>query len=159
MSAPHEHAELSVKRFGGKPKDYVSIHNFLDSSKATHPDVRHRALTHNSWFIAVVMPLIFGDTIVNSDGKTISVELICRWHIMEDLNGSVPSAQDWLENIPLADWMNNGKDGDRPPSNKLLPSIEHDKIYLPEKPKIPSFLPTEDNSFRPHNCGGGGRID
>lgn len=63
MAKPYIHAESSAKRFGGKSEDYVAIHEFLDSSKSYIPDVRHRALTHNSFFIEVIIPRIFGKTI------------------------------------------------------------------------------------------------
>lgn len=54
MAKPWKHAESSAKRFGGTPEDYIELHDFMDSSKEVFPDNRHRALTHNSWFIFVV---------------------------------------------------------------------------------------------------------
>lgn len=45
---PFVHAKLSVRKYGGKVKDYIDIHNFLDISKMSHPDMRHRAILHNS---------------------------------------------------------------------------------------------------------------
>lgn len=45
---PALHALKTVKKYGGIVEDYIDIHNFLDSSKACHPDMRHRALLHNS---------------------------------------------------------------------------------------------------------------
>lgn len=70
MAHPITHAESSAKRFGGKPEDYLPIHDFLDSSKSVFPDNRHRALTHNSWFIFVVEK-VFGHSI------TIQTDLDC----------------------------------------------------------------------------------
>jgi len=37
------HALSSVKRFGGKPEDYLPIHEFFDESKSHFADFRHRA--------------------------------------------------------------------------------------------------------------------
>lgn len=62
MSKPMIHARSSAKRFGGQAEDYIEIHDFIDSSKAAFPDNRHRALTHNSWFIFVVEK-VFGHEI------------------------------------------------------------------------------------------------
>lgn len=62
MSKPMIHARSSAKRFGGQPEDYIEIHDFMDSSKAAFPDNRHRALTHNSWFIFIVEK-VFGHEI------------------------------------------------------------------------------------------------
>jgi hypothetical protein len=55
MSKPIYHAESSARRHGGKMEDYLEIHNFMDCSKGAMPDNRHRALTHNSWFISNVI--------------------------------------------------------------------------------------------------------
>jgi hypothetical protein len=34
MAHPLKHAESSAKKFGGKPDDYLPIHNWFDESKA-----------------------------------------------------------------------------------------------------------------------------
>ena len=46
---PHLHAKLSVKKFGGTIEDYMDIHEFIDSTKAALPDVRHRAILHSAF--------------------------------------------------------------------------------------------------------------
>ena len=58
MAKPHIHALSSVRSFGGLEEDYLPIHEFLDSSKAIVADNRHRAFTHNSWFINTVIPRV-----------------------------------------------------------------------------------------------------
>lgn len=45
---PMVHARISAKRYGGDPEDYLPIHDWLDSTKASLPDIRHRAFLHNS---------------------------------------------------------------------------------------------------------------
>jgi hypothetical protein len=117
MSKPWIHAVSSARRFGGVPEDYIKIHNLMDSSKSTIADARHRALTHNSWFIAPNGPLelIFGVTITNSDNKKVSVRDIGEQHILEDFKGKfIPSAQDYLQEIDIQAWMDNGRGS--PPS-------------------------------------------
>lgn len=121
MSKPWIHAESSARRYGGKPEDYIAIHNLMDSSKGTIADNRHRALTHNSWFIAPEGPLerIFGVNITNSDGRMVSVRDIGEQHILEDFgNKFIPSAQDYLQEITMQEWMINGKGS--PPSFALI---------------------------------------
>lgn len=82
----------------------------MDSSKATIADNRHRALTHNSWFIGFILEKIFGTTFVNSDGKTISVRDIGEQHILEDFGlRFIPSAQDYLAEMEYKDWMSSGQ--------------------------------------------------
>lgn len=113
MAKPIVHAKNSVRKWGGVVEDYLPIHNLMDSSKGCIADNRHRALTHNSWFISTDGPLerIFGVTITNSDGKEVCVRDIGEQHILEDFSGKfIPSPQDWLYEIPLRAWMNNGKD-------------------------------------------------
>jgi hypothetical protein len=122
MAKPWIHAESSAKRFGGKPEDYIEIHNFMDSSKSAFPDNRHRALTHNAWFIGPDGPLerAFGVTITNSDGKSVSVRDIGEQHVLEDFgNRYIPSAQDFLAAMEFEPWMNNGV-GAPPPSNAII---------------------------------------
>jgi hypothetical protein len=101
---PWIHAESSAKRWGGKPEDYIEIHNLMDSSKAAIGDNRHRALTHNAWFIGTILERVFGVTITNSED-----------HVLEDYGMKfIPSAQDFLQEIEFKNWMQNGRG--EPPS-------------------------------------------
>ncbi len=123
MSKPYLHAQSSAKKFGGTPEDYIEIHNFMDSSKGAIADNRHRALTHNAWFLVTVLERIkFSNshvtdirqsvfsTIVNSDGKHVSVRDVGEQHILEDFkNKFIPSAQDYLSEIEFQPWMNNAQ--------------------------------------------------
>ena len=103
------HAEDSVKRHGGKVEDYLPIHDLMDSSKTALSDNRHRALTHNHWFIATIVERIFGNNFTNSDGKVISTRQIGEEHCLMDYAGRfIPTAQDFLTNIEYESWMDNG---------------------------------------------------
>lgn len=128
---PWIHAESSARRFGGKPEDYIEIHNLLDSSKGTIADQRHRALTHNAWFLSVVLERIFGVNVTNSDGKLVSVREIGEQHVLEDFRGKfIPSAQDYLQTMEHHDWMENGK-GLPPSSEKLYRRKKHNVPAIP----------------------------
>ena len=110
MAKPYIHALSSAKKFGGKPEDYIDIHNLFDSSKSVIADSRHRALTHNSWFIGFILEKIFGVNITNSDGKLVSVREIGEMHVLEDFrNRFIPSAQDYLQEIEIKEWMISGE--------------------------------------------------
>lgn len=120
MAKPWIHAVSSAKKFGGVPEDYLDIHNLMDSSKAAFPDNRHRALTHNAWFIGFILEKIFGTTFTNSDGKIVSVRDIGEQHVLEDFgNRYIPSAQDYIAAMEFQPWMNNGV-GAAPPSNATI---------------------------------------
>jgi hypothetical protein len=106
MAKPFIHAKSSAKKFGGSANDYLEIHNLLDSSKSVIADNRHRALTHNSWFISTIIERIFGVTILNSEGKEVSTRDIAEQHILEDFGGFIPSGQDFLQEIEYKEWMN-----------------------------------------------------
>ena len=103
MAHAFHHAQSSARRFGGKPEDYLAIHEWFDASKAAYADLRHRALRHHSlgifWAEAE-----FGVTITNSDGKEVPVRLIGEQHVREDL-GRIPTVEDWLKGIPFEPWM------------------------------------------------------
>lgn len=90
-----DHSRLSVRKFGGKENDYYPIHKFIDSSKLFYFNVRHRLLLHNMYGIELTVKK-FGDTINNSDNRVILMRDIAAEHCKEDLNGRVPSLQDWL---------------------------------------------------------------
>lgn len=110
MAKPWIHSESSARRYGGKPEDYIAIHDFLDGSKGTIADSRHRALTHTSWFLSTVLERVFGHNITNSDGRQVSVRDIGEQHVLEDFgNRFIPSAQDYLQEMEIKEWMVSGK--------------------------------------------------
>ena len=65
---PMDHAKTSVKIWGGKEEDYLPVHAWLDATKETFADYRHRALRHHSQGIYEA-ERVFGVDIVNSDEK------------------------------------------------------------------------------------------
>ena len=100
---PFLHAKLSAKKYGGNPDDYLDIHNFIDSSKATYPNVKHRAILHSAFGIYLVEQ-VYGVHFTNSSGKEVSTRDIAEEHIIQDL-GFIPTVQDYLENMTLQPWM------------------------------------------------------
>ena len=116
MANPEVHSKSSVKRWGGKIKDYLPIHELIDSPKAAMNNNTARTLTHNTWFAYEIIPKIFGYNIINSDGKSVDTVDIAMLHIAEDFRMKfVPTPQDYLKHLQLQPWMNNGvKDLDNP---------------------------------------------
>jgi hypothetical protein len=51
MSHSYYHAVSSARRFGGNIDDTLAIHSWLDSSKQSWADQRHRAVLHTSFGI------------------------------------------------------------------------------------------------------------
>jgi hypothetical protein len=100
---PFLHAVAAAKRWGGAPEDYLPVEDFLDSSKAHHADMRHRALLHHSFGIYLA-ELVFGHHVANADGVLVSVRDVGEQHVLEDC-GRIPSAGDYLESLPLLDWL------------------------------------------------------
>jgi len=117
MANPLIHSKSSVKRWGGKVEDYLPIHELLDSPKATMNNNTSRMLTHNIWFCYHIIPKIFGYNITNSDGRSVDTVDIAMLHCAEDFRmQGIPTVQDYLENMVVQPWMNNGA--------KPLPSQE-----------------------------------
>lgn len=108
MGHPWHHALSSAKKFGGKPEDYLPIHDWFDASKEFFCDFRHRALRHHAQGIYEA-ERVFGTYIVNSDGKEVPVRLIGEQHVKEDL-GFIPTLADWLRWIRPQKWMLAGVD-------------------------------------------------
>lgn len=128
MAKPYLHALSSARRFGGQPEDYMDIHNLMDSSKSAIPDNRHRALTHNSWFIGSILERIFGATFVNSAGQTVSVRDVAEQHVLEDFGGRfIPTAQDYLQEIEFQGWMN----GQGTPASRAKLEAATTKEFIP----------------------------
>lgn len=100
---PWHHSLSSAKKYGGKPDDYLPIHNWFDESKSHFADFRHRALRHHSEGIFAAEKE-FGVTLTNSDGKEIPVRFIGEQHVKEDL-GRIPPLADWLGCIKPEKWM------------------------------------------------------
>jgi hypothetical protein len=102
----------------------------MDSSKGTIADSRHRALTHNAWFLSVILEKIFGVVITNSEGRKVSVRDIGEQHVLEDYRlRFIPSAQDFLQEIEIKEWMVSGK-GQPPSSAKLYKRGENKYVKI-----------------------------
>jgi hypothetical protein len=120
MANPLIHSKSSVRLWGGVEEDYLPLHNKMDCSKAYFSDNRHRALTHNMFFIFEVMIPLFGEYITNSAGKIVSVKDICEYHILEDYGKKfIPNVSDFLNEMDVKRWMANGI-GDPPDSQKKI---------------------------------------
>jgi hypothetical protein len=99
MSKPYIHAQSSAKRFGGKPIDYIAIHQLLDLSKATFCQNLHRCLLHSSWGTFIIEE-IFGKMALNSESKSYFPRSVAEFHILEDFIGHIPSLLDYIKLIP-----------------------------------------------------------
>jgi hypothetical protein len=96
MAHPYEHAESSCRKWGGQPKDYLEVHEWLDATKSWVGHSMHRCFRHHSEGIFEAEKL-FGIYINNSDEKKVFVRYIAEQHVKEDCNGYIPSAKEWLE--------------------------------------------------------------
>lgn len=103
MGTPLLHAKSSVRKHGGSVEDYIAIHKWFDSTKGNYANFKHRAILHNS-FGMLLAEQVFGDYIVNSNGKQVEVRQIAYEHIVEDC-GFVPTMEDWLKGIQVQPWM------------------------------------------------------
>src|SRR5439155_16551877 len=79
MAHPLKPAESSAHKFGGRPEDYLTIHNWFDESKSFLGDFRHRAIRHHTEGIFLA-ERIFGVAIKNSEGKQVPVRYLGEQH-------------------------------------------------------------------------------
>lgn len=100
---PLIHAKISVKKYGGCVEDYIPLHDFFDDSKQCLPDIRHRALLHNSYGI-FLLEKVFGTYITNSEGQQVSVRDVGEDHVIQDM-GFIPTVEWWFKNMPIDDRM------------------------------------------------------
>jgi hypothetical protein len=94
---PLQHAQISAKTYGGSWADYIEIHNFLDSSKATCAHFKHRFLLHHAEGIELGVR-IFSASFVNSENKLIETRRLLTEHLIEDV-GRVVSVEDWARDL------------------------------------------------------------
>ena len=102
---PIEHSQIHARKYGGKPEDYIEIDTFLDSSKACHGTMAHRAIYHHTLGCFLIETL-FGYELQNSDGKMYSPRQIAEDHIIQDL-GWLPTPDDWLKCMEIKPWFGN----------------------------------------------------
>lgn len=100
---PYLHGRIHAKKYGGHPEDYADIDDFIDSSKATFPDMRHRAILHSA-FGCFIVEQVFGRTRVNSEGREYSPRDVAEDHIIQDL-GFIPTVEQYLRCMSLEPWM------------------------------------------------------
>lgn len=115
---PYIHAKASARRYGGVPEDYLPIHDFMDSTKAAMPDVRHRAVLHTA-FGCFLVEKVFGTVCKNSAEKEYSPRDIAEDHCIEDM-GKIPTMEDFLKLMPIQEWMG------RPSIKKTFIPLESD---------------------------------
>jgi hypothetical protein len=140
MAHCYYHALSSVRKWGGRPDDYLPLHQWFDQSKAIISDPRHRALRHHAEGI-FMLETLFGATIVNAAGRTVPVRLIGEQHVREDL-GSIPSFADWARLIAPQAWMLRGHPLDDPLAELA------DQSELGSEPTVARSHPAAGKSVR-----------
>lgn len=92
---PYDHARLHARDFGGHPRDYLPVDEFLDQTKCHLPDFRHRLILHNAFGMGLA-ERVLGPAIRNAAGEMIAVREIARRHIIEDCQ-RVPTLAECVE--------------------------------------------------------------
>lgn len=106
MSNSWYHAQSAAKHWGGAAEDYLPIEEFIDGSKESFGDVRHRALYHHTQGVWLCQR-VFGVTLdIQRTHGTLCVPVreVAERHIVEDL-GYIPSPGDWLNAMDIQGWM------------------------------------------------------
>lgn len=94
---PLQHAQISAKTYGGEWTDYIEIHSFLDSSKATCAHFKHRFLLHHAEGIEIAVR-VFGETVTNNENHKVSTKKLLVDHLIEDV-GRIVSVEDWARDL------------------------------------------------------------
>ena len=109
MSHPVYHAEVSKKFLDSQGivfplEKHIRVHKILDGTKELIADARHRAFRHNIDFIH---GLAERGELDNGD------VLIALSHIAEDMEGRLPSKEDWKNTLMFKPWMELSPSSDR----------------------------------------------
>lgn len=111
MANPLHHAISSSRKWGGYPELYLPIHEWFDEPKGWIPDFRQRAIRHHSEGIAEAVERfapVRVDTTSPDGVRLVPVRWIAEQHVLEDL-GSIPTAADWLRELPMRSWMQRSR--------------------------------------------------
>ena len=98
MAHPIQHAKSAAKRFGGKWEEYLAIEEWFDETKAWIGHSKHRMFRHHSEGI-FECEKVFGNSFINSDGKTVYTRYVGEQHVKEDCNNYIPTAKEWVNMI------------------------------------------------------------
>lgn len=104
---PLSHARISARKFGGRPDEYLKIHNWIDQTKAHVPDARHRLILHNSFGIYLCEQQ-FGVYITLENGRDVSVRDVAEQHVLDDL-GFIPTLVEILDKAQLPASIKSGR--------------------------------------------------
>lgn len=96
------HARNSVRKYGGSPNDYLYVHRYMDQCREHLGDIRHRLITHNTWFI-VIAEHILGPEIKLSNGATVRTMTVLEDHVREDMGGRLPTLEENFRSIKPED--------------------------------------------------------
>jgi len=94
---PLQHAQITAKTYGGCWQDYIEVHSFLDSSKATCAHFKHRFLLHHAEGVELGVR-IFGEAIRNNEGREVATRKTLTEHLIEDV-GRVVAVEDWARDL------------------------------------------------------------
>ncbi len=95
-----KHAQISARRRGGQPSDYIAIHQFIDNTKNLCSDNRHR-IFHTMWAVNEIVLPMFGHVLVNSDGAEVDIKDVCeKDHLLVDFRHRfIPTIGDFVQAI------------------------------------------------------------
>lgn len=93
------HAKNSVRRYGGVVEDYLPLHKFMDQARHELGDVRHRLITHNTWFIRIAEQILGEYVKIDNGVDYIPVRMILEDHVREDMGGRLPTLEENFRSI------------------------------------------------------------
>lgn len=83
-----------------------------------------------------MLETLFGETLVNADGRVVPVRLVGEQHVREDL-GSIPSFADWARLITPQAWMLRGNPLDGAEGVTIdMPVRRSDRITLSQLGRV-----------------------
>jgi hypothetical protein len=103
---PEQHCMTSVANFGGKPDDYLTVHEFLDEVVARYPNLPGAwVITHSTFGLALVEAVV-GPYITRADGKIVPTRTIAEKHILSEYR-HINTVHAFLSHMPVVPWMGN----------------------------------------------------
>lgn len=128
MANPVVHAVSSAKTYGGTWQEHLPVHDWFDETKAWISDLRHRTIRHHAE--GIIQSLSTFQPIELPTGRLVAIRRISERHVLEDL-GEIPNAADYLQHLPLQDWMRSRVSTAQHAENSAARFGGTPELYLP----------------------------
>lgn len=99
--SPEALAEYSARKFGGRPADYISFHQWVNRYESVHP--LGNFASHHTFGTQVALA-VYGAYLTNSKGAKVPIISLFEYHLRKTYR-FLPTLSHWLVHLKCQKWM------------------------------------------------------